>query len=143
MAGSNPQEPRVESARLRAALAKSPLPAQPEYLNRIPVRNGNNLVLVPTAQVTTIIADGANLIISTLDGKTHSFSYRLKDLELHLDPAEFVRLGRGALANVNTISRIVAGPSATNRVIFDDGHELSMSRIQSRRLREVLLRVLR
>jgi DNA-binding LytR/AlgR family response regulator len=143
MAGSNLQEPRAESARLRAALAKPPLPARPDYLSRIPVRNGSSLVLVPTSQVITIIAEDVNLIISTLSGRTHSFSYRLKDLELHLDPAEFIRLGRGALANVNAISRIVAGPSGTNRVIFEDGHELSMSRIQSRRLREVLLGVLR
>ena len=136
------QNARKESARLRAALTKAPRSSRSEYLQRIPIRNGNILILVPTSLVTTIVAEGANLIIRTLKGDRHSFNYRLKDLELHLDPAEFVRLGRGALANVNTISRIVAGSSGTNRVIFDDGYELTMSRIQSRRLRTAVLALL-
>ena len=131
-----------ESARLRAALTKAPPASKREFLQRIPVRNGNSLILVPTSLVTTIVAQGANLIIRTLKGDTHSFNYRLKDLASHLDPAEFVRLGRGSLANVNTISRIVAGSSGTHRVIFDDGYELTMSRIQSRRLRTAVLALL-
>lgn len=133
---------RVESARLRAALAKPLVSPSPEYLRRIPVRNGLNLVLLPTSQVTTIVAEGEILVISTLGGATHSFNYRLKDLAAHLDPAEFVRLGRGSLANLNTVTRLVAGTGGTNRVIFTDGRELSMSRIQSKRLREVLRRLL-
>jgi DNA-binding LytR/AlgR family response regulator len=133
----------AESTRLRAAFAAMPSPAdRPQYLQRIPVRNGNNLVLVPTSSVTTVVAEGPNLIIRTRNGETHSFNYRLKDLAAHLDPANFVRLGRGALANLNTISRIVVGPGGTNRVVFDDGYELTMSRIQSRRLRNVVLALL-
>src|SRR5919197_981391 len=136
------QNARSESARLRAALIKAPPASNREFLQRIPVRNGNSLILVPTSLVTTIVAQGANLIIRTLKGDTHSLNYRLKDLALRLDPAEFVRLGRGALANVNTISRIIGGPSGTHRVIFDDGYELTMSRIQSRRLRTAVLALL-
>jgi len=132
------QEPRVESARLRAALAKPRSRAKLEYLSRIPVRSRKTLVLVPTSRVTMILADGENVNISTLDGETHSINYRLKNLATRLDPAEFVRLSRGALANVNAVSRIVAGPSGTSRVIFDNGLEVAMSRMQSRRLREIV-----
>ena len=85
-----------------------------------------------------ILAHGENLNICTLDGETHSINYRLKNLATLLNPAEFVQLSRGALANVNAVSRIVSGPSGTSRVIFDNGLEVAMSRIQSRRLREIV-----
>jgi DNA-binding LytR/AlgR family response regulator len=68
--------------------------------------------------------------------------YRLKDLEARLDPAEFIRLSCGTLANVNAVSRIVAGSSGTHRVVLQNGDEVGMSRIQTQRLRHVLLRLL-
>ena len=136
------QQAQIESARLRTALAKPPLLAKPRYLRRIPVRDRHSLVLVPTSRVTMIVAQGDKLILRALGGETYTFSYRLKDLATQLDPAEFVQLGRGALANLNAVARIVAEPGGTNRVIFNDGQALPMSRIQSRRLRQVLFELL-
>jgi DNA-binding LytR/AlgR family response regulator len=106
------------------------------------VREGDTLILVPTSSVAAVAAHGERLIITTLDHHRHTMHYRLKDLEARLDPAEFIRLSRGTLANVNAVSRIVAGPSGTNRVILQNGDEVGMSRIQTQRLRHVLLRLL-
>jgi DNA-binding LytR/AlgR family response regulator len=130
-----------EVRRLRSAIAhRAGTPR--EYLTRIPVREGDTLILVPTSRVAAIAAQGERLIITTLDHQHHTMYYRLKDLEVRLDPAEFIRLSRGTLANVNAVSRIVAGPSGTNRVILQNGDEVGMSRIQTQRLRHVLLRLL-
>ena len=137
------QERAPGGARLRAALAKPRPASEPEYLTRIPVRDRTTLVVVPTSQVATIVAEGERHTITTIDHHQHSLLYRLRDLEARLDPAVFIRLNRGALVNINAVSRIVAGPSGTNVVIFENGQELCMSRIQSQRLRRILRRLLR
>ena len=69
-------------------------------------------------------------------------TYRLKDLERRLDPAEFVRLSRGMLVNVDAVARILSSSSGTSRVILHNGDEIGMSRIETKRLRRVVVEVL-
>jgi DNA-binding LytR/AlgR family response regulator len=111
------------------------------YLIRIPVRCRSEVFLVPVAQVAAIVADAERLTITTIGGKQYVINYRLKDLESRLDPEQFVRLSRAALVNVSAVSRIVVKQSGINTVILEDGQELSMSRLQSRLLRQTLLRL--
>jgi two-component system LytT family response regulator len=96
---------------------------------------------VPVAQVTAIVADAERLTIATTGGKQYVINYRLKDLESRLDPEQFVRLSRAALVNLSAVSRIVVRQSGMNTVILENGQELSMSRLQSRHLRQTLLRL--
>jgi two-component system, LytTR family, response regulator len=79
--------------------------------------------------------------VTTIKNERHTFSYRLKDLELRLDPAKFVRLGRGALANIEMIRRISPLPGGTYVVTLTNDQQLSVSRLQGRILREQLLRL--
>jgi two-component system LytT family response regulator len=111
------------------------------YLVRIPLRCHFEVFLVPVSQVAAIVADGEKLIITTVGQRQYVIHYRLKDLETRLDPEQFVRLSRGALVNVSAVSRIVVRPNSTNTVILEGGQELSMSRIQARRLRNTLLQL--
>jgi two-component system, LytTR family, response regulator len=134
-----PADPDVQ--RLHRVVAQ-PSSGSHEYLKRIPVRDRSTLILVPTASVATVAAHGERLTVATLDHQEHSMYYRLKDLEQRLDPAEFVRVNRGLLVNVNAIARIVAGTSGTHRVILHNGAEARMSRIQVQRFRRVLVHAL-
>ncbi len=68
-------------------------------------------------------------------------TYRLKDLEARLDPAKFVRLGRGTVAPVDLITKVHLMPGGGYLVHLVTGPELQVSRIQSRVLRERLLRL--
>ena len=111
------------------------------YLIRIPVRCRSEVFLVPVSQVAAIVADAERLTITTIGGKQYVINYRLKDLESRLDPEQFVRLSRAALVNVSVVSRIVVRQSGINTVILENGQELSMSRLQSRLLRQTLLRL--
>jgi two-component system LytT family response regulator len=97
--------------------------------------------LVPVAQVAAIVADGGRLTITTTGDKQYVIYYRLKDLESRLDPEQFVRLSRAALVNVGAVSRFVVRQSGINTVILENGQELSMSRLQSRQLRQTLFRL--
>jgi len=110
-------------------------------LSRIPVRKRNQIVLVPVEQIASIIADGELLHIHTMKNEKHTISYRLKDLELRLAAAEFIRLSRGTLVNVASIDRVTPMTGGTYVVGLTNGQELPVSRIQSRVLKDRLLRL--
>jgi two-component system, LytTR family, response regulator len=108
---------------------------------RIPVRRRDDIVLLPVTQVASVVADGELLHLTTMKGERHTISYRLKDLEARLDQARFVRLERGALVNVDAITRVSPMPGGTYLVTLSNGQEIRASRLQSRILRDQLLRL--
>lgn len=108
---------------------------------RIPVRKRNQIVLVAVEQIASIIADGELLHIHTVKNEKHTITYRLKDLETRLAAAEFIRLSRGTLVNVAMIDRVTPMTGGTYVVGLSNGQELPVSRIQSRILRDRLLRL--
>jgi len=130
-----------EVRRLRSAADDYEKAAGSQYLARIPVRRSNEIRIVPVAQIASIVAEGELLHISTLRSEQHTISYRLKDLEARLDPARFVRLGRGTLVNIDAVNRIVPMPGGTFVVYLNNEQELKVSRLQSRILRDQLLRL--
>jgi two-component system LytT family response regulator len=110
-------------------------------LVRIPVRRRDDIVLLPVTQIASVVADGELLHLTTMRGEKHTISYRLKDLEARLDQARFVRLERGALVNVDAITRVSPMPGGTYLVTLSNGQEIRASRLQSRILRDQLLRL--
>jgi two-component system LytT family response regulator len=62
-------------------------------------------------------------------------------LEVRLDPRRFVRLARGTLVNIDAITKISPMPGGTYVATLSNGQELQVSRIQSRVLRETLLKL--
>jgi two-component system, LytTR family, response regulator len=111
------------------------------FLERIPVRHREEVFIVPVQHIASIVADGELLHITTTRNERHTITYRLKDLERMLDPARFIRLGRGTLANVDQITKVAVMPGGTHVAILANGQKLPVSRIQSRVLRERLLKL--
>lgn len=133
---------RQEAMRQTRRAASDYEAARPvEYLARLPIRRGEETLLIPVAQVACIEADGELLHVTTVKGEQHTMTYRLKDLEARLDPAHFIRLGRGGIANLDMIARVTAMPGGTSVVVLRNGRELPVSRIRSRILRERLLKL--
>ncbi|MBP6002602.1 MAG: response regulator transcription factor [Pyrinomonadaceae bacterium] len=112
-----------------------------EIIERIPVRLRDEIILVPVADVASIVADGELLHITTAQNKKYVINYRLKDLELRLDPRQFVRLSRGTLANQSMITTIHPMPGGTYHVTLTNGEEHASSRLQSKILRTKLLKL--
>jgi DNA-binding LytR/AlgR family response regulator len=131
----------TEAEHLKAAAAEYETSTRQTYLERIPIRQRDEIILVPVDRIASIIADGELLHLTTIDEQRHSFSYRLKDVEGRLDPAKFVRLSRGALVNVNQISRVSPLPGGTYVVTLHNNQQLNVSRIQARILRDQLLKL--
>jgi hypothetical protein len=52
-----------------------------------------------------------------------------------------VRLGRGTLANLDTLVKVNVMPGGTHVAVLSNGQKLQISRIQSRRLRNQLFKL--
>jgi two-component system LytT family response regulator len=130
-----------EASRIHAAAAMYESTAPLPYLERIPVRGRDVVTLLPVRQIASIVADRELLRITTIKNEQHVITYRLKDLEARLDPTKFVRLGRGTLASVDLITKIHIVTGGGYLVTLANGQELEVSRIQSRVVRERLLKL--
>jgi two-component system LytT family response regulator len=111
------------------------------YLERIPVKRRDEIVLVPVGQIASVVAEGELLHITTMKGDRHTITHRLKDLEVRLDPARFIRLGRGTLASLDAITKVNVMPGGTHVALLSNGQKLQVSRLQSRVLRERFLKL--
>ncbi len=133
---------RIEAvARMDAAASSYEEATRPAVLERIPIRQKDEIVIVPVKDIASIVAEGELLRLTTEQNETYTLSYRLKDLEARLDPARFVRLGRGALANLEMLRRVSSMPGGTYVATLSNGQQLSISRLQGRILREHLLKL--
>ncbi|MFN7976575.1 MAG: response regulator [Vicinamibacterales bacterium] len=111
------------------------------FLERIPVRRRDETLILPVRHVTSIVADGELLVITTTAGERYTITHRLHALEAKLDPRRFVRFGRGTLAAVDQIQRVSPMPGGTYQVTMANGQQLAVSRLQAKVLRETLLRL--
>jgi two-component system LytT family response regulator len=111
------------------------------FLDRIPVRLRDEVVILPVRQVASVVAEGELLHLTTIANERYTISHRLHALEARLDPRRFVRLGRGTLAALEYIERVSPMPGGTYQVSMVNGQTLQVSRLQSRVLRETLLRL--
>lgn len=133
---------RTDNAtRLRSALSQYEETARPPLLERIPVRHREEILLLPVSQIASITADGELLHLTLDSQERYTITYRLKDIELRLDSAQFVRLSRSAIVRINAIRSATPMPGGTYLVSLTNGQQLHSSRSQSRILREDLLRL--
>jgi two-component system LytT family response regulator len=128
-----------EVSHLRAAATDYEAATKPDYLERIPVRERNEIVLLPVRNIASVVADGELLHITTAANERYSINYRLKELESRLDPARFARLSRGTIVNIEMIARVSPMPGGTFVVTLTNNQKLQASRLQSRVLRDSLL----
>jgi two-component system LytT family response regulator len=126
---------------LDTAIAAYESAVKPPFVERIPVRRRDEVLIIPVHQIASIVADGELLHLTTVTGDRHTINHRLKDLEARLDPAKFIRLGRGTMANVDQITKVGVMPGGGHVAVLTNGQKLTVSRMQSRTLRERLLKL--
>ena len=130
-----------QASRVTAAIDAYEASARLPYLQRMPIRQREEVLIVPMNQIASIVADGELLHVSTVKNERYTINHRLKDLEQRLDPNQFVRLGRGTLANLDLITKVSVMPGGTHVALLSTGQELPVSRLQSRVLRERFLKL--
>jgi two-component system, LytTR family, response regulator len=130
-----------ETDKLRATVETYNELSRPEFIERIPVKRREEIILVPVREVVAIVAEGELLHITNYQNKKFIINYRLKDLEARIEPNKFIRLSRGALVNLEMISKVSPMPGGTYQVLLKNGQELSSSRLQSKILREKFFKI--
>ncbi|HQZ96994.1 MAG TPA: LytTR family DNA-binding domain-containing protein [Pyrinomonadaceae bacterium] len=131
----------IESEKIKTAAAEYDHSTRTELIERIPVKVREEIYLIPVEDIASIIADGELLHITTAKNQKYTINYRLKDLEPRLDPHKFVRLSRGAIANLSYVKSISPMPGGTYSVTLTNSQEIASSRLQSKILRAKLLKL--
>jgi two-component system LytT family response regulator/two-component system response regulator LytT len=113
---------------------------RPAVFNRLLVRNGaRNMIVDPHELIYATIDSGVITLITTqVEGQS---SFRtLEELQAALDPDLFWRAHRSFVVNVNRIREVVPWFKSTYQLKMDDrkASEIPVSRMQSKRLREML-----
>lgn len=131
----------TEAEKLKSVVKTYDETLRAEFIERIPVKKNDEIFLVAVRDVVSIVADGELLHITTTQNQRYTINYRLKDLETRLAPEKFIRLSRGALANLEMISKISPMPGGTYVVTLKNNQQLTASRLQSKLLREKLFKI--
>jgi len=130
-----------QAAAIAGAAAAYQRSTRRRYADRLPLRQRDTVVIVPVRTISSIVSEGELLHITTASRETYTITHRLHALETRLDPRKFIRLNRGTLANIDMITQINPMPGGTYVAVLSDGQELNVSRIQSRALRDTLLKL--
>ena len=131
----------IEAEKVKNAANAYDETASSAPLERIPVRLREAIYLVPVDEIASIVADGELLHITTAENHKYVINHRLKDLEPRLDERKFVRLSRGAIANLAFVKRISPMPGGTYTVALTNGQQIVSSRLQSKILRSRVLKL--
>ena len=113
------------SEQLRALLA-APRP-EAERLMRIPVRTGDRVQFVKTADIHYIEAAGNYVILHTAR-ENHVVRETLTALESKLPPRQFLRISRSTLVQVDQIKELQPLFKGEHAVLLQNGKQLTMTR---------------
>lgn len=99
------------------------------YLERIPVREGEQVVFVDVDDIVWIKAS-RNTVLIHLAGRSHELRETMAALAARLDPRRFARVHRSAIINVRRVQSIHPWFNGYHVLTMDTGQQLRMSRYQ-------------
>jgi two-component system, LytTR family, response regulator len=127
---------KAEKAPDAAALAATARPAG-QYLERIVVKDGTKVTLVPTAKLDYVEALDDYVSLAT-EGKKLLKQQTISSLEAALDPAVFVRIHRSFVVNFERVNRIEPYGKESKVAVLGNGVKLPVSRAGYERLRKLM-----
>ena len=108
-----------------------------EFAERIVVRDGTRVHIIPTAKLDYVEAQDDYVALAS-EGKKHLKQQTISSLESSLDPARFLRIHRSYIVNLERVTKIEPYGKDTHLSILNDGTRLPVSRSGYGRLRSVL-----
>ena len=116
-----------------AAAARPPK----EFLDRIVVRDGTRVTLIPVGKLDYAEAQDDYVALAS-EGKKHLKQQTIVSLEACLDPERFVRVHRSYVVNFERVVRIEPYGKDSRLAILADGTRLPVSRAGYARLKTLL-----
>jgi two-component system LytT family response regulator len=108
-----------------------------QYLERIVVRDGTRVTLIPTAKLDYVEAQDDYIALAS-HGVKHLKQQTIASIEAGLDPQRFVRIHRSYIVNFERVVRIEPYGKDSRLAILADGTRLPVSRAGYARLKTLL-----
>ncbi len=96
-------------------------------LTRITVKTGDRVIFVRVRDIECIESAG-NYVVLHVHGEQHVLRETLTELESQLDPANFLRVSRSALVNLNHVKELQPLFKGDHAVILHSGKSIPMTR---------------
>lgn len=116
-----------------AAAARPPS----QYLDRIPVRDGTRVSIIPVAKLDYAEAQDDYVALAS-EGKKHLKQQTISSLETALDPSRFLRIHRSYIVNLERVARIEPYGKDSHVAVLSNGAQLPVSKSGYTRLRAFL-----
>ncbi|BFM13698.1 LytTR family DNA-binding domain-containing protein [Simiduia litorea] len=98
-----------------------------QYPEKIAVKDGGNITLVPIADIDWVDAAGDYMCLH-VNGVIHVMRITMKALDAQLNPALFQRVHRSTIVNIKRIEKISSHINGEYHLILLSGDKLKMSR---------------
>ncbi len=131
------QSPGPQSREKTKALAEEINEQQSHHIDRVLVRTGNNIKIIPVSKINYLSADDDYVCIHTDEGsalKKNTMAY----FEKHLSEKDFVRVHRSYIVRINQIVRIEPYEKDSHKVILRDKTSVSVSKSGYSKLKKAL-----
>jgi two-component system LytT family response regulator len=124
-AAARPSTTEIKFQRIITLLEE--LQAGPRYLKRLMVRENGRFLLIETARIEWIEAQG-NYVRVHQGQIQHLIRRRIGRLQSCLDPQVFLRINRSAIINIDRIREVQPVSHGDFKIVMDHGLELMLSR---------------
>ncbi len=108
-----------------------------EYLERIVVKDGTKIHIIPLESVSYIEAQDDYVMIHSKEGNLLK-QKTMRYFEEHLDPDDFLRIHRSYIVSIPRIKKIELVEKETYRLFLDDGTGLPVSKSGYEKLKSIL-----
>jgi len=112
-------------------------PSVPEILERIAVKSGQKIEVIPVGEIICIHAEGDYVMIHTLKGK-YLKEQTMKSLEAALPTDIFARVHRSSIVNIHQIAQIELFDKQTQLLKLKNGVSVKISMAGYRKLKNTL-----
>jgi two-component system LytT family response regulator/two-component system response regulator LytT len=130
------QEKKALTPESGAPLASS----SPPHRTKLLIRNANRNFIVDAQDVIYATIDNGMITLVATNVEGHSNYRTIEDLQANLDKDTFWRVHRSYLVNIHKIKEVVPWFKSSYQLRMDDRKhtEIPVSRVQTKRLRELL-----
>ena len=130
------------SVQEKKAAPEAPAPAAPPspHRTKLLIRNANRNFIVDAQDVIYATIDNGLITLVATNVEGHSNYRTIEDLQANLDKETFWRVHRSFLVNIHKIKEVVPWFKSSYQLRMDDRKhtEIPVSRVQTKRLRELL-----
>ena len=126
-----------QSDEIKIKLLSHSVEKKSELLDRVAIKSGNKIHVVPIDQIFFIAAEGDYVMVHSKEGKFLK-EKTMKYFESHLDSKFFVRIHRSFIVNVNEIARIEHYDKESYMVILNNNTQLKASTSGYKLLKELI-----